>query len=168
MLWHLGYASFPYNMVFSVVWSYKGEGTFLIHFTVFMTFSLGCLPFLHVRLTASASIYERHQNTKFLIGQKSHLGEKAWVKCSSTPQLQYPPVHSSQFPFPRIQLSLNFVWSGTSNVGLYCLFALPGILENWLLNPYFSLYGAISHVLSFSIIRLKKNQQVHWQIPQQT
>lgn len=30
------------------------------------------------------------------------------------------------------------------------------------------LYGATSHVLSFSIISLKKNQQVHWQIPQQT
>lgn len=117
-------------MVLGAVWRYKEGRHFLIHFTVFLIFALGCLPFLHFRLNASASIYESHQNTKFLIGQDSHLGGKAWVKCSSTPQLQYPPVHSSQFPFPRIQLSLNFLWSGTSNVGLYCLFDLPGILEN--------------------------------------
>lgn len=46
-------------------------------------------------------------------------------------------------------------------MGLHCPFDPQEILENWLLESHFSLYGVIFLLFSFSIFRIKKNQQMH-------
>lgn len=89
------------------------------------------------------------------------------MKRSSIPQLLSGTLLSVPFSKNSIITKL-FFWLQTTNMSLHCSFNPQEILKNWLLDSYFSLYGAIFLLFSFSILRLKKNQQIHCsQIPQQ-
>lgn len=83
------------------------------------------------------------------------------LRWSASQPLSSSQEHSS-VSFSKISIITKlFFCLWTSNMGLHCPFDPQEILENWLLESHFSLYGVIFLLFSFSIFRIKKNQQMH-------